>query len=112
MGSDRKELGIPVKTWKGEGELSRNDLLVRVRDCSFPAVEKIHCKKTCQNCQTRWLGEDEMASSQKKSQSRSLHRCASWRGFTPWHCSTWLSRSVTETHPALPHASGSIPRFV
>ena len=62
MESGRKELGIPVTTWKGEESLrclgdSRHDLLVRVRDCLFPAVndttKKMHRRKTCQNCQTR-----------------------------------------------------------
>ena len=63
-----------------------------------------------------------MASSQKNSQSRAFHRCASGRGFTPWSTlnetsplsalpnvvvSQWHPE---ETHPTLPHVkTGSTP---
>ena len=136
MGSGRKKLGIPVTIWKGEGELSTVSessemicwlacvIALSLRSNTKPrkgiARKRVSIARRVGKVRTRWPRH------RRKSPSRSLHCCASWRGFTSWSTlnetsplsalphaavSQW---HVEKTYPALPHASttGSIPGFV
>ena len=64
-------------------------------------------RKKCKNCQTRGYGEDEMASSQKNSQSRAFHH---WRGFTPW--STLNETSPLSALPSVLSHSGTLRKHI